>query len=47
MATKQKKEEYMKPAIQVYEVESDETILAGSMEGSRDPYGDPITDDWN
>ena len=49
MATKQKKEEYMKPAIQVYEVESGEMILAGSGNGGLDPIdsyepgGDPLT----
>lgn len=41
------KRKYQKPAMQVFELKQTPQLLVGSgNNGSRSPYGDPITDSW-
>lgn len=49
METTDKKRKYVKPAMQVVELQHRTMILAdsGGTPGSRSPYGDPTTDDWD
>lgn len=47
MTMKQTKRPYMRPAMQVYDMQTSATILAGSdTHGYREPYGDPTEYDW-
>ena len=39
-----KKKMYEKPSMQVFELKQQPQLLAGSAK--RNPYGDPISDDW-
>lgn len=39
MTTKQKKRKYMKPAMQVYDLQSPSKLLAGSGDGGMNPAG--------
>ena len=42
-----KKRKYQKPAMQVFELKNRQQLLVGSgTNGSRSPYGDPISDSW-
>ena len=41
-----KRKDYQKPTMQVFMIQQRSQLLAGSFNGTRNPYGDPITDDW-
>ena len=41
-----KRKDYQKPTMQVFMMKQQQQLLVGSSNGTRNPYGDPITDDW-
>ena len=41
-----KRKDYQKPTMRVVMLQQRSQLLAGSFNGTRNPYGDPITDDW-
>lgn len=41
-----KRKDYQKPTMQVVELQQRTMLLAGSFNGTRNPYGDPEEWDW-
>ena len=41
-----KRKQYQKPTTKVVMLQQRRQLLAGSVEGYRGSYGDPITDEW-
>jgi hypothetical protein len=42
-----KKKQYLRPSVEVFELNHQQQLLAGSLTSERDDYGDPIDDTWS